>query len=122
MIQIISEVVKSVEEEFEVLASESVQLTKVVNNNNKHIKNVHFVSSNIVEMISKLENEMNGIQKVYGKIESLAAISEENSAASEEVSAAVATYNIKLQDMMDKIGEFKKLTHNFTEDINKYRT
>lgn len=122
LIQIISEVVKSVEEEFEVLASESVQLTKVVNNNNKHIKNVHFVSSNIVEMISKLENEMNGIQKVYGKIESLAAISEENSAASEEVSAAVATYNIKLQDMMDKIGEFKKLTHNFTEDINKYRT
>ena len=122
LIQIISGVVKSVEEEFEVLASESVQLTKVVNNNNKHIKNVHFVSSNIVEMISKLENEMNGIQKVYGKIESLAAISEENSAASEEVSAAVATYNIKLQDMMDKIGEFKKLTHNFTEDINKYRT
>ena len=65
---------------------------------------------------------MNGIQQVYGKIESLAAISEENSAASEEVSAAVATYNIKLQDMMDKIGEFKKLTQNFTEDINKYRT
>ena len=57
-----------------------------------------------------------------GKIESLAAISEENSAASEEVSAAVATYNIKLQDMMDKIGEFKKITQNFTEDINKYRT
>ena len=83
---------------------------------------MHYVSSNIVEMISKLENEMNGIQQVYGKIESLAAISEENSAASEEVSAAVATYNIKLQDMMDKIGEFKKLTQNFTEDINKYRT
>ena len=122
LINIISDVVHSVEEEFAVLAEESIQLTKVVSNNNKHIENVHYVSSNIVEMISKLENEMNGIQQVYGKIESLAAISEENSAASEEVSAAVATYNIKLQDMMDKIGEFKKLTQNFTEDINKYRT
>ena len=69
LINIISDVVHSVEEEFTVLAEESIQLTKVVSNNNKHIENVHYVSSNIVEMISKLENEMNGIQQVYVKIE-----------------------------------------------------
>lgn len=117
----IHHVVGSVDEEYEVLASESKQLMSVVNDNAEYINNVRGVSENIVNMIQRLESEMEEMNGVYGKIESIAAISEENSAATEEVSASVHSYNEKLQDMMSKISEFKKITQNFSEDINRYK-
>lgn len=122
LMDIISGVVLMIEEEYDVLAIESRQLNEVVASNTKHVNNVHSVADNIVDMIGKLESEMTGLGHVYGKIESLAAISEENSAASEEVSASVQVYNDKLQDMMEKIGEFKVVIGHFSEDINQYRT
>lgn len=116
----IGSVVQSVEDEYNVLATESAYLNEVVTHNSGHIDNVRRVSDNIVRMIEKLEHEMSGIREVYGKIETLADAAESNSASSEEVSAAVSTYNVKLQDMLDKIREFRKMTQHFTEDISKY--
>jgi methyl-accepting chemotaxis protein len=86
------------------------------------VGNIRHVVKKIVDMFDKFDNEMSGLNQVYDKIESLAAISEENSAASEEVSASVYMYNDKLQDMMKKIGEFKTVIQYFSEDINHYRT
>jgi len=122
LMDIISSVVGMIEEEYDVLAIESRQLNEVVASNTKHVNNVHGVADNIVDMIEKLEREMTGLGHVYGKVESLAAISEENSAASEEVSASVQVYNEKLQDMMEKITEFKVVIGHFSEDVNQYRT
>lgn len=117
----IHEVVASVDEEYEVLATESKQLMAVVDDNVQHVQNIREVSGNIVGIIQRLEREMQEINGVYGKIEAIAAISEENSAATQEVSASVLTYNEKLQDMMEKISEFKKITQHFTEDIHRYK-
>ncbi len=122
LMEIISGVVLMIEEEYDVLAVESHQLNEVVAGNSRHVGNVQNVATNIVEMIGKLEYEMTGLGQVYGKIESLAAISEENSAASQEVSASVQIYNDKLVDMMEKIGEFKVVIQHFGQDINQYRT
>ena len=122
LMDIIGSVVGMIEEEYDVLAIESHQLNEVVTSNSKHVDNVHAVTSNIVDMISQLEHEMAGLNDVYGKIESLAAISQENSAASEEVSSSVQVYNDKLQDMMEKIHEFKLVIGHFSEDVNQYRT
>ncbi|KYZ75829.1 chemotaxis protein [Anaerosporomusa subterranea] len=115
-------VVSLIEAEYDILAAESHQLDAVVRNTSDHVGNIHGVANNIVDMIDKLEHEMAGLNQVYGKIESLAAISEENSAATEEVSASVQDYNDKLRDMMDKIREFKTVIAHFGEDINQYRT
>lgn len=122
LMQIIGTVVEAINEEFNVLEAESRQLSAVVDGNTRNVEHVHGVADNIVVMTEKLEKEMTDLNQVYGKIESLAAISEENSAASEEVSAAVHIYNEKLQDMMAKIGEFKTVIRNFREDVNQYRT
>lgn len=122
LMDIISYVVKMIEDEFDILAAESRQMKEVVAGNARHVDNIHLVAENIVDMITKLEHEMTGLNEVYGKIESLAAISEENSAASEEVSASVHVYNEKLHDMMGKITEFKTVIQHFSEDINTYRT
>ena len=122
LMDIITGVVSMIEEEYDVLTIESRQLNEVVSNNTRSVSNIHSVAENIVDMIGKLEHEMTGLNSVYGKIESLAAISEENSAASEEVSASVQIYNDRLQDMMEKITAFKVVIENFSEDINQYRT
>ena len=122
LMDIISGVVGMIDTEYNVLAVEAKQLADVVADNNQHVENVHLVAENIVSMINKLENEMKGMNQVYGKIESLAAISEENSAASQEVSAAVQVYNEKLQDLMARIVEFKTVIGHFSEDVNQYRT
>ncbi|BBB90694.1 MAG TPA: heme NO-binding domain-containing protein [Methylomusa anaerophila] len=122
LMDIISGVVSMIEDEYDILAAESRQLNNVVTGNHRHVSNIHQVAENIVDMINKLEQEMTGLNHVYGKIESLAAISEENSAASEEVSASVQVYNEKLQNMMGKIVEFKKVIQHFGEDLNQYRT
>ncbi len=122
LMDIINDVVSMIDNEYNVLASEAKQLTDVVSDNSRHVQNVHLVAENIVDMINKLESEMKGLNQVYGKIENLAAISEENSAASEEVSAAVQVYNEKLQDMMARIVDFKVVIGHFSEDVNSYRT
>lgn len=111
-----------IENEYSLLANESKQLHKVVTDNSRHITNIQQVTASIVGMIESLEREMDGLASVYGKVESLAAISEENSAASEEVSAAVQTYNNKLRNMIEKISEFKVVIRHFSEDVNQYRT
>ena len=122
LMDIINSVVSMIDTEYNVLALEAKQLSDVVTGNKRHIQNVHLVAENIVDMINKLETEMKGLNQVYGKIENLAAISEENSAASEEVSAAVQVYNEKLQDMMARIVDFKVVIGHFSEDVNQYRT
>ena len=122
LMDIINNVVSMIDAEYNVLAAEAKQLSGVVSSNNRHVQNVHLVAENIVDMINKLEAEMKGLNQVYGKIENLAAISEENSAASEEVSAAVQVYNEKLQDMMARIVDFKVVIGHFNEDVNTYRT
>ncbi|MBP2644509.1 MAG: mcpC [Firmicutes bacterium] len=122
LMDIINSVVTMIEKEYNILAEESNQLNEVVAKNQVHVDNIHHVADNIVDMINKLEHEMAGLNQVYGKIESLAAISEENSAASEEVSASVQVYNDKLHDMMDKIGEFKTVISHFSEDMSHYKT
>ncbi len=122
LMEIINSVVSMIDTEYNVLASEGRQLADVVAGNNRHVENVHHVADNIVDMINKLENEMKGLNQVYGKIESLAAISEENSAASQEVSASVQVYNEKLHEMMGRISEFKVVIGHFSEDVNQYRT
>ncbi|CUH97337.1 putative membrane protein [Propionispora sp. 2/2-37] len=122
LMEIISQVVESIESEYGVLETESQYLGEVVTRNSSHIHNVQAVVDNIVGIIDKLGHEMVGLNQVCGKIEGLAAISEENSAASREMSAAVQVYNDKLQDMMNKINEFKNVIGHFSQDLNQYRT
>jgi len=122
LVGIIGDVARMVEKEFDILTAENHQLNAVVTSSADNIGYIDVVAENIVDMITKLEQEMTGLNRVYGKIESLAAISEKNSAASEEMNASVQIYNEKLHDMMEKVNEFKTVIQHFSEDVNIYRT
>ena len=120
--RIINEVVVSVNEEYEVLERESNQLVHVVEGNSRYIDNIRGVSGSISGIIEQIKTEMTNMEDVLSKVEHIAAMAEQNSASTEEVNAAMHTYNLKLQDMMEKIKQFKDVTTAFSADINHYKT
>ncbi|MFA6849315.1 MAG: heme NO-binding domain-containing protein [Selenomonadaceae bacterium] len=119
--KIINEVVSSVSLEYEVLGQESTQLIQVVENNSQHVENIRGVSLSISQIIDRLRQEMENMNHVFEKVESIAAMSEENSAAAQEVNATVHIHNEKLQDMMDKIQHFKKISSAFSKELSTYK-
>lgn len=79
------------------------------------------VSEEMIKSADKLDKESKYMSGISQNIESLAAIAEENSASSQEVSASVITYTTGIKELTDNMGEFKKVTDGFTEDLEKYK-
>lgn len=119
--KIINEVVSSVGLEYQVLGQESNQLVEVVDNNSEHVENIRNVSVSISKIIDRLRQEMEQMNHVFEKVESIAAMSEENSAAAQEVNATVQIHNERLQDMMDKIKHFKEISLTFSKELGTYK-
>ncbi|WP_196593050.1 heme NO-binding domain-containing protein [Pectinatus sottacetonis] len=117
----IEEVVEHVDLEYDILSKENTSLVTAVNENAIYLKKARNVSDAIVEIIRQLEQEMSGMNQVYHKIESIVDIAQENSASTEEINASIHTYNERIQNLMDKIGEFKKLAQYFADDISIFK-
>lgn len=117
----ISQIVKDIENQFNILKMESSKLEKVADSNYQSTLSIRSVTDTIISMINQLNTETDSITSIYGKIESLAAIAEENSASSQEVSANVTQYTSKIKDMSISITEFKKLTEQFKGDLDSYQ-
>ena len=118
---IIGEVISSVDVEYQTLGQESHQLKAVVSSNLEHVDNIRDVSMSISKIINSLQDEMDAMNHVFEKVESIAAMSEENSAEAEEVNATVQVHNEKLQDMMDKIKSFKEISVKFSKELGHYK-
>jgi methyl-accepting chemotaxis protein len=118
---IIGDVISSVDVEYQTLGQESHQLKDVVSSNLEHVDNIRDVSMSISKIINSLQDEMDAMNHVFEKVESIAAMSEENSAAAEEVNATVQVHNEKLQDMMDKIKSFKEISVKFSKELGHYK-
>ncbi|SHJ54774.1 Methyl-accepting chemotaxis protein [Anaerobranca californiensis DSM 14826] len=117
----INNIVKDIENQFVILRDESTKLDKVAQSNYQSTLSIRSVTDSIIGMINQLTTETESIAQIYNKIESLAAIAEENSASAQEVSANVSQYTSKIKDMSQNIIEFKKLTEQFKEDLDKYQ-
>ncbi|WDC84681.1 methyl-accepting chemotaxis protein [Caloramator sp. mosi_1] len=113
--------VNSVAEQFEVLNDENKKLNTAVYSSSEAKDKIKQVADKLIETSNKLQAETDSIIKVYEKIESLAAIAEENSASSEEVAANVQSYTEEIKKLIDSIADFKKITEQFSQDINIYK-
>lgn len=116
----IDSVVKQVERQYTTLEEENNKLSVVAESNYETVKSIENVSENIINMINELTEETQSINKVSLSIESLAAIAEENSASSEEVSSSVSTYASELLKMMSDIKEFKRVSETFKDELREY--
>ena len=116
----IKSLVDNIDDQYGVLENETTNLENVRNISFEANKSIQIVATSMIETINKLNTEADSINSVYESIESLAAIAEENSASSEEVSANVTTYTNEIKKLMDNISDFKDITENFKNDLNKY--
>ena len=117
----INSLVFNIEDQFNVLDGETKNLQEVRDISFEANKSVQAVAEAMIQTINELNKEAESISNIYESIESLAAIAEENSASSEEVSASVSNYTNELKKLIDNIYEFKGITENFKTDLKKYK-
>lgn len=107
--------------QFSVIETENNKLNAITMENADSIESVVAVSNLIVELIDNLITETKHFNAISETITSLAAIAEENSASTEEVSASVLTYTEEIASMSTHIHEFKRVSTAFSEDLEKYK-
>jgi methyl-accepting chemotaxis protein len=112
--------VGDISNQFNVLEKENVKLNQVAEENHSSVNSIAKVADLIIELIDELTKETNNINTIFHGIESLAAIAEENSASSQEVSANVQTYTEEIRRMTESIHEFKKVSMDFSKDLERY--
>ncbi len=117
----INVLVDKIGDQYDILQNETKGLEDVRDISYEATMSVRTVSTAMIETINNLDREAKSIANIYETIESLAAISEENSASSEEVSTSVATYTNEIKKLIDSIYEFKKITSSFKDDLKKYK-
>ena len=113
--------VSDISKQFAILIDENSKLNKVVAGSVEAGEKIKAVSEKMIKTTELLQQETESIALAAEKVESLAAIAEENSAASEETSNNVIKYSEALRNFSDSINAFKKITKDFSKDINIYR-
>lgn len=113
--------VESITQRYEVLQEETVTLQQVRDKNHEATLSIGEVSTSMMKTIEELEKEAHTLTSIYENIESLAAISEESSAYSEEVSANVIHYTTEIKKLMERVNEFQGITTSFKEDLRKFK-
>ncbi|GAA0726169.1 heme NO-binding domain-containing protein [Clostridium malenominatum] len=107
--------------QYNVLENETKSLENVRNISYEATNSIQSVAGDMINTIADLNKETHTIESIFGNIESLAAIAQENSASSEEVSANVAQYTQQIKKLVDSINQFKGITEIFKTDLSKYK-
>lgn len=117
----IDNLVEDVDQQYNVLEQENINLSDAVNESSEAKLTIQTVAKNMVITSQKLESETEAISKVFVNMESLAAIAEENSASAEQVSANVSTYTEQIKVLSESINDFKALTKEFSDELELYK-
>ena len=114
-------VVGSIDTQYSVLEKESYKLSGAVASSSSANANLKTVSDIILQTSQELKTEADHISSIFDNMHSLAAIAEENSAATEEASSNVAIYVDQINELTNQINVFDKMIKNFQEDLSKYK-
>ncbi|MBN2794362.1 MAG: heme NO-binding domain-containing protein [Clostridia bacterium] len=117
----IENLVGDVDKQYNVLENENGQLSKAVDESSEAKSTIKEVANVMVITSKKLMDETAKIAKVFTNIESLAAIAEENSASSEQVSSNVSVYTDQIKELSNNIKDFKALTNEFSKELSVYK-
>ncbi|WP_070001195.1 heme NO-binding domain-containing protein [Cellulosilyticum sp. I15G10I2] len=117
----INSFVEALQKEYISLETETKSLENVKNISSEANEAIQKVSSSMLQTIVELKNDADGISIAFNNIESLAAIAEENSASSEEVSANVTKYTSEINKLIYHIHDFRNITDYFKTELGKYK-
>ncbi|WP_315117209.1 heme NO-binding domain-containing protein [uncultured Clostridium sp.] len=107
--------------QYNILQNETKSLENVRDISYEATTSVQSVAGDMINTINDLNKEAHTIESIFENMESLAAIAQENSASSEEVSASVANYTREIKKLVDTIHQFRNITESFKEDLSKYK-
>jgi methyl-accepting chemotaxis protein len=116
----IDKFIKDIGNQFKILENENSNLTDLSVETSHTVDTIQNVADLIIQLVNELNKEATSINEISKHFESLAAIAEENSASSEEVSSNVTTYTEEIKRMSENIVEFKKVSEEFSQDLEKY--
>lgn len=114
-------VVKDIDTQYNILEKEGGKLTEAVNISSNANQNLKTVSDLMIQTSKELKSEADNISSLFDNMHSLAAIAEENSAATEEASSNVAVYVEQINKLTSQINIFDQLIKNFQEDLIKFK-
>ena len=117
----VEDLIEGVKHQFNVLSEENKALSDAINQSRGANVNIKNVCGKIVESAERLNMQIEATSSIYEKIESLAAIAEENSASSQEVSCSVTSYTGEIKRLTDSVKEFQKITEEFSGEIDIYK-
>lgn len=116
----ITVIVGDIDSQYKVLEGENTSLTNAVENSGDSNKQIKIVSDKMISTAIRLKEEADSVSSLFSKMEGLAAIAEENGAASEEASSNVAVYTDQIKDLTEQIEVFETMINSFKEDLGKY--
>lgn len=119
--QQIEDLVHKIQSQYDQLEMSTEKLDQVTINNQNSTDKVLDTSNVIVKLIDDLSSETDKLNSVIENVHSLASIAEENSAASQEMSANVTQYAEKVTDLSSSIALFETLIINFKNQLKKYK-
>lgn len=117
----IENLVIDVDKQYDVLETENGQLSKAVIESSQAKGTIKEVANVMVRTSERLMAETEKITNVFTNVESLAAIAEENSASSQQVSSNVTVYTNQIKNLTENIADFKVLTQEFSKELGIYK-
>ncbi|WRS28208.1 heme NO-binding domain-containing protein [Oscillospiraceae bacterium MB08-C2-2] len=116
----LEQLVSGVNTQYTVLEVESEKLSDAVNNSSLSNQQIKLVSGKLADTAQRLQEQTTDISMLFDKMHSLAAIAEENSAATDEANVSVHTYTEQTKELTRQILVFDKLIESFKEDLGRY--
>ncbi len=110
--------VDSIDEQYVALEKQTDGLERIRDISAGTTTAVDKVSESMITTINDLGRAVKAIEGMYDNVESLAAIAEENSASSQEVSASVNTYTDEMIKLTEAIGEVQRITEYFRSTLD----
>ncbi len=117
----VNKLVEQVNAQFKQLEESNQTLEKVATENTSSTEQIAVVAGSIVRLVGQMSEQTHQLSRVFENVHALAAIAQENSASSEEMSANVIEYSNKIKELTSYIEELDKLSLNFKTELGKYK-
>ncbi|MBZ4653409.1 MAG: chemotaxis protein [Peptococcaceae bacterium] len=116
----VGSLVNHIQDQYQRLEESNKSLNGAVQDNMSATQKIAGVANQIVRLVEELSRETKHIAEVFQNLHALAAIAQENSASSEEMSANVMEYSEKIKELTGYICQLEQLTVGFKEELDKY--
>ena len=113
--------VKQVNDQFIELDNGTKTMASVTEESKSSAARIKVVSESISDISKQLSDETDKINHVFENMHTLAAIAEENSATSQEMSANVTHFSSEIQNLLDSIAQLEKVASFLKNELKNYK-